>query len=533
MKKTLYIFWFCTLFVNCNTEDRDDAELNVVSEDSSSETEINSLETEINDFIWEGLNTWYYWQQDVPDLADSKTDDVTSYINFLNSKPNPESFFDGLLHEDDRIRFGEGRRFSWISDDYRELENQLSGISASDGMKFILYAPVNTNKIIGAVSYVLPNSNAAEKGLIRGDLFNSINGVEMTRDNYSVLLDAIGNEYSISLVNFDSENNTFIPRNIEITLVKEENFQEVPIHKNTIIEHNGLKVGYLMLNRFLSSVDSDNDGQVDRNFNQEMVDTFAEIEAENIDEMVLDLRYNGGGSVLNGVYLASLLTGQFTGEVFIKQLWNNKLNAYIDRVNNDNDSTNDLDFNDYFTNIAPDGSTFNGLNISRLYVLTSRRTASASEMVINGLDPYISEVVVIGEATYGKNVGSITLKDYLDKGSTQDTINPRHFYAMQPIVIKVANVNDEAEYVDGIPPTIEKLEDFGNYGILGDPDEPMLSIALSHMTGSLKGDHTTGKDYAMPSIILPEEESLQQMIYDRPNMKIKKILNKRKLTQKN
>lgn len=452
MKKTLYIFWFCALFVNCNTEDRDDAELNVVSEDSSPGTEINSpgteinsLETEINDFIWEGLNTWYYWQQDVPDLADSKTDDVTSYINFLNSKPNPESFFDGLLHEDDRIRFGEGRRFSWISDDYRELENQLSGISASDGMKFILYAPVNTNKIIGAVSYVLPNSNAAEKGLIRGDLFNSINGVEMTRDNYSVLLDAIGNEYTISLVNFDSENNTFIPRNIEITLVKEENFQEVPIHKNTIIEHNGLKVGYLMLNRFLSSVDSDNDGQVDRNFNQEMVDTFAEIEAENIDEMVLDLRYNGGGSVLNGVYLASLLTGQFTGEVFIKQLWNNKLNAYIDRVNNDNDSTNDLDFNDYFTNIAPDGSTFNGLNISRLYVLTSRRTASASEMVINGLDPYISEVVVIGEATYGKNVGSITLKDYLDKGSTQDTINPRHFYAMQPIVIKVANVNDEAE----------------------------------------------------------------------------------------
>lgn len=527
------------LFVSCSKEDRDDRAINVVapsqtsslapSDSTSDEPEI-TLSTEINDFIWDEMNQYYYWQEEVPDLDDSMISNASNYIEFLNREPIPIDFFYGLLHSDDRNRFS-NRPFSWINDDYEALEDQLSGISASDGMKFILYARANGTGIIAAVSYVLPDSDAAEKGVVRGDLFNTINGQEMTTQNYSNLLNSRGMQYSIGLINYDRTNDIVSSRDIEITLEMEENFQEVPIHMKTVIEHGDDRVGYLMLNRFLSSVDSNDDGQADRNFNQEMVDAFAELATENINELVVDLRYNGGGSVLNCVYLASLITGQHTGEIFVKQLWNQKIMDYIDRVNSDANSANDLDFNDYFTNTAPDGSTFSGLNLRRIYVLTSRRTASASEMLINGLKPYMDEVVVIGEATYGKNVGSITLKDYIDVESPRDSLNPRHTYALQPIVIKVANVEDEADYVDGIQPDIEKLEVLTNYGTLGDQNEPMLEAALLHMSNSGKG-HSSSNALALPSIVTAEEKQLQQMVFDRPNMKIIDHFYTRKLTQK-
>lgn len=391
--------------VQCSKEDRDDREVNIVAPPTTTTTTSQTttadddsqitLSTEINDFIWDEMNQYYYWQEEVTVLNYSMTSNVSNYVQFLNNEPIPTDFFYSLLHTDDRNRFS-NRPFSWINEDYEALEDQLSGISASDGMKFILYARANGQGIIGAVSYVLPDSDAAEKGVVRGDLFNTINGQEMTTQNYSNLLNNRGMQYSIGLINYDRTSDIVTPRNVEITLEMEENFQEVPIHKKMVIQHNGQRVGYLMLNRFLSSVDSNDDGQADRNFNQEMVDAFAELATENIDELVVDLRYNGGGSVLNCVYLASLITGQHTGEIFIKQLWNQKLMDYIDRVNNDANSANDLDFNEYFTNTAPDGSSFTGLNLNRLYVLTSRRTASASEMLINGLVPYMNEVVVIG-----------------------------------------------------------------------------------------------------------------------------------------
>lgn len=519
MKKFVLSLWsIIILTVACSKEDQDDRQIAVVANQEV------TLETEINDFIWEGLNEFYYWQHEVSSLADTQVDNVTEYINLLNREDDPSKFFYSLMHNNDRNRIT-GRRFSWINDNYRELDNQLSGISASDGMKYSLHRRSN-NGIIGAVTYVLPGSDAAEKGIVRGDLFNIINGQEMNNDNYSNLLNNTGMSYTIDLINYDLETDVVTPRNQTITLDKEENFQEVPIHINTMINHNGRRIGYLMLNRFLSMVDNDDDGVVDRNFNQEMIDAFAQIATKNIDDMIIDLRYNGGGSTLNGLYLASLLTGQYTGEIFIKQLWNNKINNFIERINNDNDTSNDVDFNQYFTNQGPDGNTFTGLNLNRIYILTSRRTASASEMVINGLSPYMEDVITIGDATYGKNVGSITLKDYIDIESPRDSLNPRHDYAMQPIVLKVANARGEAEYIDGIQPSVPFLENFTNYGTLGDPNEPLLAAALEHISGtSSKRNFSTQPSFK--SIITPQDIDQQQMIIDFPNMKIKDYFYKR------
>ena len=503
---------FFLLSIKCSKKDIDDNEINVVSdvesESSDSSPEI-TLSTEINDFIWKGLNQYYYWQSDVANLADSKATMESEYIALLNSQQDSKEFFEGLLHQDDR--------FSWIEEDYEVLENQLSGTTASNGMKFQLYVRDDGESIIGAVTYVLPESDAFNKGIKRGDIFNSVNDNELNFNNYMSLLYGEQTTYSIQLVDYDSENDLVISRDISVTLNKEENFQEVPVHNTSIIEHGSKKIGYVMYNKFLGTVDSNGDGEVDRDFNEELIDLFVYLKSENLDELILDLRYNGGGSVNTCTYLASLITGQFTGTIFAKQIWNDKIMAFIEDRNSNDDPSDDLNFDNYFTDTRPDGNPLPSLSLNRLYVLTSNRTASSSELLINGLTPHI-DIIQIGIKTVGKNVGSITLYDYTD--NDQQIKNPKHKYAMQPIVLKIANSENFADYNYGLEPDIEYREKASNLGTIGDKTEPLLSLALDHISGSSK-KKVEDKESLMP-LFEPGIYKSQQMYIDRINLKLLK-----------
>ncbi len=102
--------------------------------------------------------------------------------------------------------------------------------------------------------------------------------------------------------------------------------------------------------------------------------------------------------------------------------------------------------------------------------------------MINGLASYI-EVIQVGEKTIGKNVGSITVYDYIDNEQTK---NPEHTYAMQPIVLKIANSEGYADYSDGLEPSTIVEEDIRNLGILGDPTEPLLATTLNLISGTRK-----------------------------------------------
>jgi C-terminal processing protease CtpA/Prc len=116
-----------------------------------------------------------------------------------------------------------------------------------------------------------------------------------------------------------------------------------------------------------------------------------------------------------------------------------------------------------------------------VYILTTKSSASASELVINGLKPYIN-VVQIGDLTTGKNVGSVTLYDSPNFSKTNSS--SKHRYAMQPIVLKIVNKVGFGDYINGLEPTIELKEDFGNLGVLGDSDEPLLNAAINTIVGS-------------------------------------------------
>src|SRR5690606_11567216 len=171
---------------------------------------------------------------------------------------------------------------------------------------------------------------------------------------------------------------------------------------------------------------------------------FGSLKVQNITHLVLDLRYNSGGSIATATKLASMITGQFTGQVFAKEQWNSKMHPHYEQVNPQNLVSR-------FT-ASIGNAPINDLQLTTVYVLTSASTASASELVINGLKPYI-DVVQIGDYTTGKNVGSVTLYDSPSFGKRDR--NPNHFYAMQPIVLKVVNKDGFGDYQqNGLAPDV-------------------------------------------------------------------------------
>ena len=113
--------------------------------------------------------------------------------------------------------------------------------------------------------------------------------------------------------------------------------------------------------------------------------------------------------------------------------------------------------------------------MSKVYILTTRSSASASELVINCLNPYIN-IIQIGTTTYGKYQASVTLYD--SENFSNQNINTSHNYALQPLVLKTLNVNGESDYFNGINPNYEFEERPYEMGVIGEIDEPLLSYTL-------------------------------------------------------
>lgn len=412
------------------------------------------INLEVQNFIRKGLNLYYLWQADVPNLADTKFANQTELNTFLKGYPVPEDLFNAL-RVDKTID-----RFSWIVPDYLVLEQAFQGTTKNDGIEFGLsYKPGSTTEIFGWVRYIIPNSDASTKAIKRGDFFTAVNGTQLTLSNYQSLLINAEN-YTLNLADY---NGTTIVANGKSIAFTKTTLNENPILINKVITSGAHKIGYVMYNGFFANYDS------------QLNDAFGSLKSQGVTDLVLDLRYNSGGSVLTATRLASMITGQFTGKVFAKQQWNAKIESYF--------STNNPDaLKNFFTDKI--GSTaINSLNLSKVYILTTKSSASASELVINGLKPHIN-VVQIGDLTTGKNVGSITVYD--SPTFRAENRNPNHRYAMQPIVLKIVNSDGFGEYQNGLVPTHALKETLSNLGVLGETTEPLLGKAISVITGVAK-----------------------------------------------
>lgn len=405
-------------------------------------------ELEVESFVYNGLNEIYLYKANVPELANDYFSSTNKKDEFLAKAASPEALFDDLTASFDR--------FSFITDDYNSLEESFEGMSGATGIKFGLGQISGTGNVFGIIRYVLPNTSAAEAGLARGNIFTEIDGQKLTSSNFLGLIDKEIFTINVGYV----EDNQIVLTSEEATLT-DDSYTENPVYISKTFDISGRKIGYLMYNSFIA------------NFDEELNNAFGNFKAEGVTDLILDLRYNGGGSVESAKDLASMITGQFNEKVFMKEQWNNKYQNFYETQNPEA-------LINRFDNTLRSGAALNSLNLSEVYILTSASSASASELVINGLEPYIN-VVQVGDRTVGKFQASVTLYDSED--FSKEGASNNHTYAIQPLVFKSINSAGKSDYVDGLEPDIVYAENLNNFGILGDESEPLLEKALNAILG--------------------------------------------------
>ncbi|QHT67832.1 peptidase S41 [Rhodocytophaga rosea] len=408
--------------------------------DETSPTPTTENQT-VNDWILENMQMYYYWNEQIPANPDKSQ--------------SAEDFFNSLLYTYDATARPDGDRFSFMSENAEELEASLSGQEQTTGAEYTFYlASQGSNDVIAQVIYVLPGSPADQAGLKRGDIVFQVNGQTLDRSNYYSLLFG---QSSQTLGLGIWQNNELVKGNLTKN-VSTAVVQENPVYLDSTYTVGDKKIGYVVYNQFIPSPSGTENGQYDKQLDQ----IFGNFKSEGINELILDLRYNPGGYVSSATNLASLIGKNIdANKVFYSQEWNSVLAPELEKEYGADYGT------EYF--VAKPQNIGNHLN--RVYVLTSDHTASASELIINGLRPYM-EVITVGSTTVGKNVGSITITD--------DT--ERFKLALQPIVFKSYNSLGQSDYTTGFTPTIEANETI-DLKPLGDVEETVLNTTLSHITG--------------------------------------------------
>lgn len=395
----------------------------------------------VNNWIYDNLKLWYYWTDEIPGDPDRTLEH--------------EAFFESLLSDKDR--------FSWIEENYQELLNSLQGVSKESGYEIVLYRESEgSNTVIGQILYVKPNSPASAKGLERGDLIKQINGQAITVDNYQTLLGATTSDHSLSVSALDISTKTFgAAETISISPVE---YTENPNFLNKVFTYDNHRVGYYVYNFFANGPPGS-----PTQYSNEMDQIFSSFQGQGITDLVIDLRFNSGGAESAARNLASL-AGRDVGisKVFVRHEYNDEVTAAILADPNLGESFLKV----YFVNKPQNVGGF--LGDARVYILTSSRTASASEEIINGLRPFM-DVYLIGNKTVGKNLGSISLYDKDDPANT---------WGMQPIVTKTLNSLDQSDYDAGFSPQQLDLDNSLYLYPLGDPRERLLNLALVQITGS-------------------------------------------------
>lgn len=437
--------------------------------------------------MWQGLNQWYFWQAEAPNLGDNRFASNEEYVAYLDKYRDPEQFFYQTCYKHSKI-VGTANaidRFSFLDKDYRTLVNSLNGISRSNGMEFGLVRYGGGAEIFGYVRYIIPNSDAASKDISRGEIFTRVNGTRLTDTNYIELLFGDNDTYTLGMAEISGTLITDIGK--EVTLTKQESLEENPILVAKTVEINGIKIAYLMYNGFTSG------------FNEQLNVAFGQFKSEGATELVVDFRYNPGGSVNSSRLLASMIYGTNTNELYIRQRWNNKIQSSFKKEQ----------LEDYFASKTDKGTAINTLNLNKVYVLATGSTASASELVMNGLAPYMN-VFHIGERTRGKNEFSVTMVDdmdneYIYSRNRENKINPNNNWAMQPLMGRNENSAGFSDYTAGLAPDVELKEDLSRLGVLGDPNEALFARAIQEITGT-----TAKQDF---TVLMPVEEMSNSKLF--------------------
>lgn len=310
------------------------------------------------------------------------------------------------------------------------------------------------------IALVYPTTQAYEEGIRRGWIVSKINGTVATPANFFELQ----GEAELGVTNTF----TFIDLNgttINITLSKEE-IEISPVVHYEVLEQGTDRIGYLVFQDFIETANE----QLDR--------VFESFHLAGINEIIVDLRYNGGGSVEVAEHLASWLIGRdFADQPLIHYQHNLNLAASED------------------TTINITGNPA-GLSLNRVFFIGTQHTASASELMIKGLEPYV-ESVLAGSNTHGKPVGmyAFEFRDY--------------DYVVLPVCFKYTNADYEGDFYEGLSPSLPAEDDLTRD--FGDPEEASLQAVLNYIeTGAVPLKTTRYAGY--PARLIESDHAINQYL---------------------
>jgi C-terminal processing protease CtpA/Prc len=390
------------------------------------------------------VNEAYLWYSEVPTVDPA----LPAYSNTSNVYASLDSYFNALLTP---ALTASGKRKDEFSGIYPTAEwNALSqgGVVAGYGIEWYAVSSPPPREL--RIAYVDPGTPAAGAALTRGLRVLSINGVDINTTSQAGIDTINRGAFSPQ----SGETYTFVFQTLTggtqtATLTAGSVTKALVQNVKTITTASGAKVGYLTFTEFLTP----SEGQ--------LMSAFSQLKGANVSDLVLDLRYNGGGSLGVASQLGYMISGgtRTSGKVFTRLQFNDKRTA-------DNNS-NVVPFIDVTSGLSGSGTSANqslpSLNLSRVFVLTSSGSCSASEAVINALEGIDVQVIRIGRTTCGKPYGF----------SQKDNCGISYF----PIEFKGVNQKGFGDYADGFAPRCVVADDFSKP--LGDPTEGMLAAALA------------------------------------------------------
>lgn len=401
-------------------------------------------QTQTDRWIDDTMRVWYYWHDEIPQ---------TNKLNYFQA---PFTFYASLLSQNDGKS---GRAYSTI-DSLSASTRSIPYTDYSYGFQFSLKRVTSgeNSYLYAHILYVASDSPAADIELKRGEWIMAIDGEELTDENYVKLYGSTAMTLTVGY--YDAEKEQIIAYEKTRDIASARTINDNPVYYKNIYQRADKRIGYLVYNHFSSGI-TDNSHE----YNDDLRSASQYFASGNVNELILDLRYNNGGLLSCAELLCTLLAPA------------NQLGQKLGF----------LEFNDRITpretsfSLNPDLiQSGTNLNLSTLYILTSSQTASASEMLINCLKPYM-KVVLIGSVTEGKNVGSISF------------INTELRIKMSPIVCKIYNSEGKSEYKDGFEPDLQVDEnsDIKTFLPFGNPDELLLSKALEMIDGNAASAETT------------------------------------------
>ncbi len=372
---------------------------------------------EQNQYVYNYMKDRYYWYKYLPNI------DPSSYSS-------PYALLDDLRYELDKWSFIINKE---VLDNYFN-----NGSYIGYGFKLQFF----NDKLY--ISEVFPNSPANRANLTRGTQILQINGQDVSSMTQAQINDAFGEDkIGVTTTLYVNQNN----QGRSLTLSKEEIFAPSVV-KKVILHENNETIGYLLFDKFVQPS------------NNELDSAFAYFKEHNITKLIVDLRYNSGGLLSVAQHLSSLIIGKEYKDLPAFSLYFN-------------DKHNNLNSTYYFLDLR------NALHISEVYFLVTHQTCSASEAVINALNPYI-DVRTFGSKTCGKPVGMVGAT-FCNK------------YLM-PIEFKIVNSANRGDYFGGMNPTCQANDDITHD--FGDKNETMLSSALYYLKHKICPSQANGKMYA-------------------------------------